>query len=121
MKFKPLHLALGAAVLGVGYMLLHKTARFIGDKALVGDDAYVPLASVASPELQAAMRLFPAGGFVDLKVSSVTPETLNGTVVAYVVHQLPTPQVVPLTIPIGPISVARSNVSSVSRGGREVT
>ena len=118
-----MHWLLGAAGVlgGLGaYEIFQKwktgPVRFIGDKAKVGDEIHIPITSLPAP-----VPGLPAGaGLVDVKITTVSAETVGGSVIAYIVHELPTPQIIPLPFPIGPIAVPRAGITSVFRGGKEI-
>jgi hypothetical protein len=114
MRIKPLHLILGAVAGFVGYEVYKKYSG----TPRPGDDVLVQLTDVAAPEIQAAVRLLPAGGVVDMQVSNVSSGTLSGTAKAYLVNQLSNPQSFPL--PPIPMQVAKSAVNATVRDGKQV-
>lgn len=118
---KPIHWLLGgAAALGLGYLIFHKTARFKGDNAKPGDDVRIPVTSLAG-QLPAAL---PQGaGFVQVRVDTVAPDTLDGYVTSYVIQEAGSPlfsQPIPLAQPVGPVRVQRKDVVTVLRANQLV-
>lgn len=122
-------LPLGLAAGVVGLLFASRTkARFIGDKAQVGDDVFVPITSLPPGSLPAA---FPAGaGSVVVRVSAVDPKMAGpggvlgvvvGTITDYVIQEIPRIMRLPLPTPVGPVRVPQSLITSVWRGGRELS
>lgn len=123
MQIKAAHVILGIGAVLIGYELFKKKGSgpggqlLAGDKVQVGDEVHVPITSLPAP----VPGLPQGAGLVDIKVTGVTADTVSGMVVAYIVHELPTPQIIPLPLPIGPIQIARSLITGVVRGGVAVS
>jgi hypothetical protein len=105
----------GAAALGAGYLLLHKAARFLGDKAKVGDDVFVPVsaATAAAPGLPAGL-----GSVMIHVTSSVGSDVLTGPITGGQIAGAP--NFIPLPAPTAPVSVQRAAVVGILRNGKSV-
>lgn len=108
-------LALG---LGAAYVLWPK-ARYLGDKAVVGDDVFVPIApgGAGFPGLPAE------AGQVVVRVTDAQKDVLTGPVVGYALAGAPAVGYASITVPPGtpPASVNRSAVTAIRRGDKLVS
>lgn len=103
-----------AAALGGYFLFFHKSPRYLGDKAQVGDDVFVPLSTAAG------IPGIPGGaGQVVVHVTSTTGnDVLAGPVTGYAMPG--SPAFVPLPQASAPISVMRGAVTAILRQGRTV-
>lgn len=108
-------LLLAALAFGVGYFLLRKPARFIGDKAQAGDEVFVNVAQLGGP-----VPGLPANvGQVVVKVTATSAETVTGPVTGFALTGAA--NFVPTPTPIGPIPVSRAAIGAVTRNGKTVS
>lgn len=130
---KPFHL-LGAVAVGfVGYQLLKKPVRFVGDKVKVGDRAIVAASSFpALPDaVMAPLREQAPFGtpYVEVLVQTVAPDSFTGLITGVGAVQGPgvpggpggvsTLQTQALPVAAGPLGpVPRSSVIAVVRGSK---
>lgn len=108
---------LGLAGLGL-YYLGGKPARFLGDKAAVGDEVFVPIAAggVGFPGVP------PQAGQLVVRVQSVSgPDVLIGPVVGFALAGASPVGFVPIPPGEQLASVNRSSVTAIRRGGALVT
>jgi hypothetical protein len=103
----------GAAVIG-GYLALSKPARFLGDKAQIGDDVFLPVG--LGPPIQG----IPAGtGQIMVHVTTIGPDTVSGPVTGYSLAGAANFLMLPAPTP--PVPIARNSIVGISRNGTTVS
>ena len=107
-----------AALAGVGYLLFRKTARYLGDRASVGDDVFIPVGADAP-----AVPNLPAGANqVMIHVTGTTgADLLSGEVAGFSAAGLGGFMPLPAGLPRYPATVDRSKVTGILRDGKTVT